>query len=117
MSFYVNSIYMDNTKSNSCISYNTKMMDLIIPSWSTFNNLCTSYDKTEMFLVSVLRLGVTLIILYWFENDENSNDSGVPEAFINKWLYYLVSLLALINIIAMSATLSKTPKYNKKTLQ
>lgn len=108
---------MGDKSSNSCISYNTKILDFIIPPLSTLNNLCVSYDKTEMFIVSVLRLGINLIILYWLENDEDSNDAGVPESFIKKWPYYFINVLALVNIVVLSFVLTKMPKYNKKTLQ
>jgi len=67
--------------------------------------------------VSVIRLGINLIILYWFENDEDSSDAGVPESFLKKWSYYFVSVLALINIMVIGMVLAKIPKYNKKTLQ
>lgn len=101
----------------SCTSYNITTFDFFIPSLNTFSNLCVSYDKTEMFIASVVRLIIHLSILYWLENDEESNDDGIPTFFIKKWIYYIVSVLTVINLIVIGIVVAKIPKYNKKTLQ
>ena len=52
---------MSNT---SCISYKGRMYEYLIPSPIIFSTMCLSYDRTELFIISIIRLILWIILTY-----------------------------------------------------
>jgi len=94
---------------NECNPYKYKYEDLLIPPEDIFNYLCTSYDKTYLFLISFIRviiLGIIIKIYY-----KTTKIKGL-------WIILYLPLLiyTIINIIILFAIIYKNQKISKKAI-
>ena len=87
-----------------CISYESKSFEVLLPSPIIFSTLCISYDKTELFIISFIRL-LTYIILYYLLV-ETIDIANYP--ILNYIMYVVIG----INIIYIGLVVSKRPVYS-----
>lgn len=87
-----------------CISYESRMFEYIIPSPVIFNTLCLSYDRTELFIMSVIRLILSVLIYY------------VTAEMIDIELYpvidYALLVLIGINLLYIAIVVSIDPVFS-----
>ena len=92
-----------------CSTYNTKIWELLIPSVSYFNDLCLSYDKTSLFIVTCMRILIMWIIYnFLVEYFKNTSSEGTIT---------LVMLVILgLNMISLSMVIMKKPSHKHDNL-
>lgn len=61
---------MDNRK--TCIGYDFKLIHLIIPPQHILFKICLIRDKTKLFVITLLRIIIHLILLFIFYKNKNS---------------------------------------------
>lgn len=79
----------------NCIGYQNKLYEFLLPSTIILKKFCMSYDKTELFIVSLIRLLIYIILL----NSLQKYD------YIQKILYVII----LLNLIYLVIIVIKTP--------
>ena len=79
----------------NCIGYQNKLYEFLLPSTIILKKLCMSYDKTELFIVSLIRLLIYIILL----------NSLQKYNYIQKILYVII----LLNLIYLVIIVIKTP--------
>lgn len=92
---------------SDCISYNPSMIELFIPSPTIFYTLCVSTDKTSLFLTSLIRL-IIFILLYYTINDMINYD---------KYPYlqnFMISMIS-INVLYIGMIICKNPIFNVRS--
>ena len=80
---------------NTCYSYIIDYKDYIFPSYDIFNNLCLTYDKTRLFIVSLIRV---LIYIYLLDITINWNFENIE---IQNTLLYSLHTMIIIKSFAM----------------
>jgi hypothetical protein len=96
---------------SDCVGYTPKILDYFIP-FNTLDTVCFSYDKTEMFIVSAVRVAIYIVLLYVVYNPS----TGVPDELYKKIIYYIALLFIVINLLVLLSIMIKIPKYSKKQL-
>ena len=93
-------------KSADCINYNYQWYHLFIAPKETLDLLCVSYDKTRMFIISLIRAIIALVItkIYY---DEIGIDGG---AFV---VFSLLVIYDVYNLLILSYVVTKTQKHFK----
>lgn len=79
---------------NKCSNYNFNILHIIIPPVQTFTKLCVARDKTEMFIICLLRIILWFYINYFFSS---------------RLIYWIL----ILNIISFVITLLKFPEFSK----
>lgn len=79
----------------NCVSYKNNIYEYILPSHIIGKKLCLSYDKTELFIVSLIRLIIYIILLKLFDR--------------YNYIRYIFYVLMIINLIYMVVIIYKTP--------
>lgn len=73
-----------------CSSYVVNLYEFLLPSPIINKKLCMSYDKTELFLQSTIRLIIYIIILKFVEKNNILRNTIYIIIFIN--LVYLITV-------------------------
>jgi len=93
-----------------CSTYNSNIWELLIPSSLYLKDLCISYDKTSLFIVTFVRI-IIYWVLYRILIEYLQNTIAMPT----------ISLIMLIiiglNMISLSIVLIKKPKYEKDEIK
>lgn len=89
-----------------CYAYEYNLIDLLIPSVSVYHTLCYSVDKTQLFLVSLLRCIISLI-LFKYSFDYFGFTGGY------RYLTIVLVTLSLINLVYITLVIIKRPKFQK----
>jgi hypothetical protein len=89
-----------------CSPYKFKYKNLIIPNTEIFGHLCTSSDRTGIFMTTFARISILTLILNF-----NIIDKYEKKFKIAKYIKTTILILLLINIIFMYFVLIKVPKY------
>ena len=71
----------------SCTAYVFSLSDLFMPPYTIYDQLCSSKDKTGLFITSLTRLIIYWMISYYMEN-----------ILINIWV--VINVILLIIVIA-----------------
>lgn len=92
---------------NECYTYVYKFTDIFVPPIDIFKYLCESYDKTNLFLISFMRVLVILFIIYIYYDITKLN---------NIWIfgYFSLVIYMVINIIILFIIMLKNQKIEKK---
>jgi len=90
-----------------CNPYKFNALDLVFPSSNIFNTLCKSYDRTNMFIVAIIRI-IILYIMYQLMIKHIDNNS------IAHYIFIILFIIDLMNIVVI---LSKKPEINDETIQ
>ena len=88
-----------NRINDNCVSYYEQLYELLLPSPIIFDTLCISYDKTYLFIVSLIRLIFYVIVYYLF--DELIDYEKYP------YVKYTFITLIIINMIYIGIVVSK----------
>lgn len=81
-----------------CTKYKTKWINAIIPSFTEFRILCESYDKTELVIITLIRIIIYMIIYkYLFLMDKKSKIM-IPFMIIGICII-VVNIISLLYII------------------
>jgi ABC-type bacteriocin/lantibiotic exporter with double-glycine peptidase domain len=97
-------IIMDNNTID-CISYvQPSSLELFIPSNVIFSTLCVSTDKTNLFIVSVARLLVWIILYYVIDDMINYEKY--------KTLEYLLVIMIFVNILYIGVVVAKNTVFS-----
>ncbi len=93
-----------------CSVYNSKIWELLIPSSLYLKDLCISYDKTSLFIVTFVR-----IIIYWILY---RLFLGYLEGtqIISSISFVMVIIISL-NMISLLIVLIKKPKHEKNFIK
>jgi phosphate starvation-inducible membrane PsiE len=78
-----------------CISYRNKLYEFILPSPIILKTFCMSYDKTEIFITSLIRLVIYIILL---KSTKKYNSIQI-----------ILYIFILLNLIYMIVIILKTP--------
>lgn len=94
---------------NECISYQPHPYEYLLPSPIIIDSFCMSYDKTELFIVSLIRLIIYVII--YFVVDENID--------LQKYriLKYILLVFIAINIVYLGLVVSKNTLFSAGSTQ
>lgn len=87
-----------------CLSYNYNLNDFLIPPQDIFNYLCSSHDKTYLFIISLTRVIILSIIAQIFYNSTRA--TGITLIIHSIFLIYII-----INVIILFLIIFK--KINK----
>lgn len=100
---------------NDCIHYKPSMIDLIIPSYTIFFQLCISFDKTKLILVSLIRLIIFIYIFSYLmsKNWIEWNVEKIPQMLG----YLLLGFYVVINVVYIIILLIKKPAIDKDELE
>lgn len=82
-----------------CISYESRTFELLFPSPIIFEPFCLSYDKTELFIVSLTRLLVYIILYYLIEENINLEEHRI--------IKYVLFTMICVNIIYLGLVVGK----------
>jgi hypothetical protein len=89
---------------NNCISYNPSTIEIFIPSPIIFYTLCVSTDKTSLFLISLIRL-IIYVLIYYCLND-------IIDYNVYQSLQYTLISIICINIIYIGLVVSKNTLFS-----
>lgn len=89
---------------DECISYQSHIFELFVPSPIVLLTFCISYDKTELFIVSLIRLIIYIIIYYMLEDMMNLESHRI--------IKYLLLISIWVNILYIGIVVSKNPLYS-----
>jgi hypothetical protein len=81
-----------------CVNYNYNLIDLVFPSKHIYQELCSSYDKTKLFLMSTIRLILYIILHYYIVDLNLSNKMKQPVHVIS---YVLITISCIILLISI----------------
>jgi hypothetical protein len=99
---------------SDCINYTFSWMDLLIPPYQLIYVLCISYDKTILFIVSLIRLYI------WYKIYTYLKSKDYIEWNYDKSLktigFSIIFLILLINTIYLVLVLLKKPLIDKYKL-
>lgn len=90
---------------SGCISYNFNWADFVLPSREIFQKVCISYDKTYLFLTTIVRMILFMIIAFTFKKYFVIN--GLNNKNIETHIFYVLLLYALTNIVFIIIILNK----------
>ena len=88
-----------------CTTYNYDIKSLLVPSDAIFFKLCVSFDKTRLFLMSVLRIIVYCLIFYVLRLLNIAE--WCTNSLIKKSIYSLFVVLIIINVIYLGIVILK----------
>lgn len=98
-----------------CINYNFSYFDLLIPSYEIFFKLCVARDKTNMFLISIIRLIIVYYIFTYLSTKKIIEwNMNMP---IRTLLFCLMITFLFTNIIFLIVLLFKMPAIDEKQLE
>ncbi len=86
-----------------CVSYEPKFYEYFVPSPVIFTKQCLSYDRTELFIVSFIRLVLWMVIYFLFRNVISINNTNIDYIFI---------AIFGINILYIGGVVSKVPTFS-----
>jgi len=91
--------------SNNCLTYNFSWFDFILPSKEIFQKVCISYDKTYLFLTTIVRFALFLTLAFTFKKYYVIN--GLNNKNIETHIFYILLIYSLTNIIFIIIILNK----------
>ena len=93
----------------TCSEYMFRAWHLFLPPVETYAELCLSYDKTYLVIITAIRCFLLGFLLKSFH--DNFILSG-----INRYLFYVFGYFFAINLILLVFTMTKKQKYSKNDL-
>ena len=98
---------MDVISDKNCTLYVYKYEDLLIPPIDIFDYLCTSHDKTYIFIISLIRVLIIAVIITIYYNV-----TGLKGIWIIGYIFLIIYIF--INIIILFLILLKQQKIPKE---
>lgn len=99
---------------DNCIYYTYSLYELLFPSLKILQTFCSSIDKTNLFLMSLLRLFIIYRLFFYLNNNGLilfSQNNPIKLTFFMICLIYL-----LINILYIVIIFYKKPDYDQQEL-
>jgi hypothetical protein len=93
----------------NCSTYNINPLDLFVPPVIAFQTMCTSFDRTELFIISLIRLSFYVLILVVMRNifDLDNNPT------IKNTIYFIIIVnIVYIGIVTSKKTIINMGKHN-----
>lgn len=90
-------MYIITLTAINCTTYNASYFDFIIPSWTIGDKLCSSHDKTKLFLSSIGRIVFWWIVAFYVYKLDYKN--------VNICMYCWIT----INVVLSCIIIFKTP--------
>jgi hypothetical protein len=87
-----------------CASYQSKSFEYLFPSPVIATTLCLSHDRTELFIISIIRLFIWILLFYII-----SELIYIDEYPIIKYTFYT---MFGINILYIGIVVSKNPVFS-----
>lgn len=87
-----------------CVSYQSNFFEYLMPSPVIFNTMCLSYDRTELFIMSFIRLIIWMVIYYVVSEAIDLDDYPVVK-------YTMLTILA-INVLYIGIVVSLDPVFS-----
>ena len=87
-----------------CVSYQSNFFEYFFPSPSVISTLCLSHDRTELFIISIVRLFIWIILFYIV-----SESILIDDYPIIKYTFYT---MFGINILYIGLVVSKNPVFS-----
>lgn len=82
-----------------CISYESHSFELLFPSPIIISTFCISYDKTELFIMSLTRLLIYVTLYYLVEENINLEEHRI--------IKYVLFTMICVNIIYLGFVVAK----------
>lgn len=98
---------MDNY---NCINYYPTFIDLFVPSYQIIYKFCLSTDKTKLFLISLSRLCLWIMI---FTGLIGSNNIGRDN---NTIIFFILLTYIVVNLIYIIILIFKKPALDKSVM-
>ncbi len=90
--------------SDECISYLPSSYELFFPSPIIINTFCVSTDKTNLFLVSCMRLFLYIIIYYLLDELVSFNEHHI--------IQYILIVMICVNIMYLGFVVGKSTLFS-----
>lgn len=87
-----------------CISYQPYSFEYLIPSPIIISTLCLSFDRTELFIISVVRLFIWIILYFLISEYINLENYPIVK--------YLFITMFGINILYIGMVVAKDPIFS-----
>jgi len=100
---------------SECSDYNVSWSHLFIPPIQILFKLCNTYDKTNLFLVSLIRLGILSSLFYILKN-RNVIEIN-KDKFLKSTVFIIFVVYLVINVIYLLIVLIKKAVINKNELE
>lgn len=84
-----------------CTSYQSYPFEYLLPSPVVLSTLCLSFDRTELFIMSTIRLFIWIIIFLMMSEEYDLNNHRIIRLF----LYTMISM----NMIYVGIVITKKP--------
>lgn len=90
--------------SNDCISYLSNSYELFLPSPIIINTFCVSTDKTNLFIVSSMRLLIYVIVYYLLDELISFSDHRI--------IQYILIIMIFVNIVYLGFVVGKNTLFS-----
>ncbi len=94
-----------NNNDEHCFNYKLNIKDLLFIPFQTFKDLCQSYDKTYLFIVTFIRFLIILFIFYVFY--KNGWATMDKEKYFKIMLFLVFLFLSIANFVSLLIVLFK----------
>lgn len=98
-----------------CITYEFSYYEFLIPSYKIFLKLCTSRDKTKLFIMSVIRMYIIYTLFYYLK--DNKMIGWDKENWKRIIIYILSAMFLFINFMYIIVLLIKKPAIDKNDVE
>lgn len=92
------------TDIESCISYESSTLELVLPSPIIFSKLCVSTDRTSLFIVSFIRV-IFYVILYYVIND-------LIDLEHERYIKYVLLTVIVVNSLYVGIVVGKNTSFS-----
>lgn len=95
-----------------CDPYESTYFSFIVPEiYPYFNTLCVSYDRTELILVTISRLGIYIFAYYLITQYSKQSIQETLPSFIYTYLIYFVLAMIFITVMSLFVVIIQTPYF------
>ena len=93
-----------------CIQYNGNLKDLIIMPFDLYySNMCYSYDRTSLILISIARLCLYIVGYHYF-------GLYLQKISLSKYIENILIVMVLLNVISLSIAIARVPEKQKPNI-
>jgi hypothetical protein len=93
---------------DQCTSYEIRNFEYLFPSPVVLTTMCLSHDRTELFIMSIVRLFIW-IILYYLIIDIMDIESNASEYSFIKYMFHIIIGICIVYI---GMVLAKSPVFS-----
>jgi hypothetical protein len=94
-----------------CIHYNYNWLELLVPSYKGLKKICSSREKSVLFIVSLVRLCIVLRIVMWLGL---SYDKVMDYKLSLGYIFFMVCVVYLfMNSLYLMMVILRKPEYDQ----